>query len=82
MTNLAAPLYIIILFHSMYSMDETTVNRTKSAINSLLDVYQVWIQYAPEYHLSEQDILKLQKKLTKARENIDKIYKTTEQLVQ
>lgn len=59
-------------------MDETTVLRTKSAINLLLDVYQVWIESTPDYDMSEKDITKLQKKLVKAKENIDKIYKATE----
>lgn len=59
-------------------MDKTTVTRTKSAINALLDVYQYWIDFAPEYNLTKQDILKLQKKLKQSQDNIEKIYHTSE----
>lgn len=59
-------------------MDETTVKRTKSAINGLLDVEQFWIDSAPEYTLSQEDIAKLLKKLTKVRDTVDKIIGTVE----
>ena len=60
-------------------MDKTTVAQTKTAINALLDVYQYWIDYAPEYNLSEKDLLKLQKKLTTAQTNIEKMYQASEE---
>jgi hypothetical protein len=60
-------------------MDKTTVSQTKTAINALLDVYQYWIDYAPEYNLSEKDILKLQKKLKTAQTNIEKMYQASEE---
>jgi hypothetical protein len=62
-------------------MDETTVKRTKSAINGLLDVEQFWIDSAPEYNLSQQDITKVLKKLAKVRDNVDKISKSVEEMV-
>ncbi|MDF1558486.1 MAG: hypothetical protein P1P80_10005 [ANME-2 cluster archaeon] len=60
-------------------MDETTVKRTKSAINLMLDVFQTWIDTVPEYDITQKDIAKLQKKLKKAQENIEKIQKTVEE---
>lgn len=60
-------------------MDEATINRTKAVINALLDVEQYWIDSAPEYNLTQKDIAKLQKKLKKARDNIDKIAKSVEE---
>ena len=62
-------------------MDETTVKRTKSAINGLLDVEQFWIDFAPEYNLSEQDIAKVLKKLGKVRDNVDKITGSVKEMV-
>lgn len=78
MTNLAAPTYIKIVLLYLYHMDETTVKRTKSAINGLLDVEQFWIDSAPEYTLSQEDIARLLKKLTKVRDTVDKIIGTVE----
>ncbi|MBW6518855.1 MAG: DUF2100 domain-containing protein [ANME-2 cluster archaeon] len=62
-------------------MDETTVKRTKSAINGLLDVEQFWIDSAPEYDLSQEDIDKLLKKLAKVQDTVDKISKSVEKKV-
>ncbi|MCL7475531.1 MAG: DUF2100 domain-containing protein [Methanosarcinales archaeon] len=62
-------------------MDETTVKRTKSAINGLLDVEQFWIDSAPEYDLSQEDIGKLLKKLAKVQDTVDKISKSVEKKV-
>ncbi|MFQ6062366.1 MAG: hypothetical protein ACE5J9_04230 [Methanosarcinales archaeon] len=55
-------------------MNETTVNRTKAAINALIDIEQLWINNAPTYNLSAQDLLTLKKRLEKAKVQIEKIY--------
>lgn len=55
-------------------MDENTVNRTKAAINALIDVEQLWIENTPNYNLSAQELLVLKKRLERAMENISKIY--------
>ena len=60
-------------------MDETTVNRTKAAIDALIDVQQLWIENVPEYNLSDQELLKLKKRLTRAMDNIQKIYNENEE---
>jgi hypothetical protein len=55
-------------------MDENTVNRTKAAINALIDVEQLWIENTPDYNLSTQELVILKKRLERAMENISKIY--------
>ncbi len=55
-------------------MDENTVNRTKAAINALIDIEQLWIENTPDYNLSTQELLVLKKRLERAMENISKIY--------
>ena len=55
-------------------MDENTVNRTKAAINALIDVEQLWIENAPSYRLSTQELVVLKKRLERAMENVSKIY--------
>lgn len=55
-------------------MDESTVNRTKAAINALIDVEQLWIENTPDYNLSKQDLVVLKKRLERAMENISRIY--------
>jgi gas vesicle protein len=55
-------------------MDENTVNRTKAAINALIDIEQIWIENTPDYKLSTQDLVILKKRLERAMENISKIY--------
>src|SRR3970040_367670 len=55
-------------------MDENTVNRTKAAINALIDIEQLWIENTPNYNLSTQELLVLKKRLERAMENISKIY--------
>ncbi len=55
-------------------MDENTVNRTKAAINALIDVEQLWIENTPRYNLSTQELFVLKKRLERAMENISKIY--------
>jgi len=55
-------------------MDENTVNRTKAAINALIDIEQLWIENTPDYKLSTQELLVLKKRLERAMENISKIY--------
>lgn len=55
-------------------MNETTINRTKSAINALLDIQQLWIENVPEYKLSQRDLVALKKRLVRAQDNIQKIY--------
>jgi hypothetical protein len=55
-------------------MDENTVNRTKAAINALIDIEQLWIENTPNYNLSTQDLLVLKKRLERVSENVSKIY--------
>jgi hypothetical protein len=55
-------------------MDEATVNRTKAAINALIDVEQLWIEHTPDYRLSTQELLVLKKRLERALDNVNKIY--------
>lgn len=55
-------------------MDENTVNRTKAAINALIDIEQLWIENTPNYDLSTQELVVLKKRLERAMENISKIY--------
>lgn len=55
-------------------MDENTVNRTKAAINALIDIEQLWIENTPDYNLSTQELVVLKKRLERAMENISKIY--------
>lgn len=55
-------------------MDENTVNRTKAAINALIDIEQLWIENTPDYKLSTQELVVLKKRLERAMENISKIY--------
>lgn len=60
-------------------MDETTLNRTKSAIDALIDIQQLWIDNVPEYDLSDQDLIKLKKRLKRAMDNVQKIYNENEE---
>ncbi len=60
-------------------MDETTINRTKSAIDALVEVQQLWIDNVPEYDLSDRDLLVLKKRLNRAMDNIQKIYRDNEE---
>ncbi|MDW7732678.1 MAG: hypothetical protein SCH66_09660 [Methanolobus sp.] len=62
-------------------MDATTINRTKSAIDALIEVQQLWIDNVPEYDLSDRDLLVLKKRLNRAMDNIQKIYKDNEKLM-
>lgn len=55
-------------------MDENTVNRTKAAINALIDIEQLWIENTPDYKLSTQELVLLKKRLERAMENVSKIY--------
>ena len=55
-------------------MDENTINRTKAAINALIDVEQLWIENTPNYKLSTQELVVLKKRLERAMENVSKIY--------
>lgn len=55
-------------------MDENTVNRTKAAINALIDIEQLWIENTPDYKLSTQELLVLKKRLERVTENVSKIY--------
>ncbi len=55
-------------------MDENTVNRTKAAINALIDIEQLWIENTPDYKLSTQDLVILKKRLERVMENVSKIY--------
>lgn len=59
-------------------MDETTINRTKSAVDALIEIQQLWIEYVPQYDLSDQDLVKLKKRLTRALDNVQKIYDDNE----
>jgi gas vesicle protein len=55
-------------------MDENTINRTKAALNALIDIEQLWIDNTPNYNLSVQELVVLKKRLERAMENISKIY--------
>ncbi len=55
-------------------MDENTVNRTKAAVNALIDIEQLWIENTPDYKLSIQDLVILKKRLERVMENVSKIY--------
>ncbi len=55
-------------------MDENTINRTKAALNALIDIEQLWIENTPNYNLSAQELVVLKKRLERAMENISKIY--------
>ncbi len=55
-------------------MDENTINRTKAAINALIDIEQLWIENTPNYNLSTQELVILKKRLERAMENLSKIY--------
>lgn len=55
-------------------MDENTVNRTKAAINALIDIEQLWIENTPDYKLSTQELVVLKKRLERVMENVSKIY--------
>jgi hypothetical protein len=55
-------------------MDENTINRTKAAINALIDIEQLWIENTPNYNLSTQELLVLKKRLERASENVSRIY--------
>ncbi|MCD4800449.1 MAG: hypothetical protein K8R01_02510 [Methanococcoides sp.] len=62
-------------------MDATTINRTKSAIDALIEVQQLWIDNVPEYDLSDRELLILKKRLTRAIDNVQKIYDDNEELM-
>jgi len=55
-------------------MDENTVNRTRAAINALIDIEQLWIENTPTYNLSTQELYTLKKRLERVTENVSKIY--------
>jgi gas vesicle protein len=55
-------------------MDENTINRTKAALNALIDIEQLWIENTPDYKLSTQDLVILKKRLERVTENVSKIY--------
>ncbi|MCX9085206.1 MAG: hypothetical protein OIN87_10470 [Candidatus Methanoperedens sp.] len=63
-------------------MDENTVNRTKAAINALIDVEQLWIENTPNYNLSTHDLLILKKRLERVSENVSKIYEENKEKLQ
>lgn len=63
-------------------MDENTVNRTKAAINALIDIEQLWIENTPNYKLSTPDLLILKKRLERASENVSKIYEENKEKLQ
>ena len=78
MANFAALTYIIHWSGICNNMDETTINRTKSAIDALIEIQQLWIDYVPQYDLSDQDLVKLKKRLKRAIDNVQKIYDDNE----
>lgn len=63
-------------------MDENTVNRTKAAINALIDIEQLWIENTPDYNLSTQELLVLKKRLERASDNVSKIYEENKEKLQ
>ncbi|WP_440952447.1 hypothetical protein [Methanococcoides sp. FTZ1] len=62
-------------------MDATTINRTKSAIDALIEVQQLWIDNVPDYELSDRELVLLKKRLNRAMDNIRKIYEDNEELI-
>ncbi|WP_445476095.1 hypothetical protein ACT9XH_05025 [Methanococcoides methylutens] len=62
-------------------MDATTINRTKSAIDALIEVQQLWIDNVPEYDLSDRELVLLKKRLNRAMDNIRKIYDDNEEIM-
>ncbi len=50
------------------------MNRTKAAINALIDIEQLWIENTPDYKLSTQELVVLKKRLERAMENVSRIY--------
>lgn len=63
-------------------MDENTVNRTKAAINALIEIDQLWIENTPDYKLSTQELVILKKRLERAMENVSKIYEENKSIMQ
>ena len=63
-------------------MDENTVNRTKAAINALIDIDQLWIENTPNYNLSTQELVVLKKRLERVMENVSKIYEENKERMQ
>ncbi|WP_135612658.1 hypothetical protein [Methanococcoides sp. AM1] len=62
-------------------MDATTINRTKSAVDALIEVQQLWIDNVPEYDLSDRELVLLKKRLNRAMDNIRKIYDDNEEIM-
>lgn len=58
------------------------MNRTKAAINALIDIEQLWIENTPNYNLSTQELLVLKKRLERASENVSKIYEEHKEKLQ
>lgn len=63
-------------------MDGNTVNRTKAAINALIDIEQLWIDNTPNYNLSTQELVVLKKRLERVMENVSKIYEENREKMQ
>lgn len=63
-------------------MDENTINRTKAALNALIDIEQLWIENTPDYKLSTQELVVLKKRLERVMENVSKIYEDNREKMQ
>ena len=63
-------------------MDENTINRTKAALNALIDIEQLWIENTPNYNLSTQELVVLKKRLERVMENVSKIYEENKEKMQ
>ncbi len=63
-------------------MDENTINRTKAALNALIDIEQLWIENTPDYKLSTQELVVLKKRLERVMENVSKIYEENKEKMQ
>ncbi|MBU4077688.1 MAG: hypothetical protein KKI06_13470 [Euryarchaeota archaeon] len=63
-------------------MDENTINRTKAALNALIDIEQLWIENTPDYKLSTQELVVLKKRLERVMENVSKIYEDNKEKMQ
>jgi gas vesicle protein len=63
-------------------MDENTINRTKAALNALIDIEQLWIENTPDYKLSTQELVVLKKRLERVMENVSKIYEENREKMQ
>ena len=49
------------------------VEKTKSAINALIDIDQIWIETVPDHKLDPVQMRNMEKRVKKVKKNIDDI---------